>query len=85
MHENEPRPPFWEMKLPRVVLSWTTVTLMVVVAGIVMLAIVGYEMALVAAIFALDDHAAEQVAAVNEVLDALLPAVRDAHAASPKP
>ena len=56
--ENEPRPPFWEMKLPRVVLSWTTVTLMVVVAGIVMLAIVGYEMSLVAAIFALDDHAA---------------------------
>ena len=52
---TEPRPPFWKMKLPRVMLSLATVTLLVVLAGIAMLAIVIYKMSMLVALNALED------------------------------
>lgn len=53
--EREPFPPFWRMKLPGVMLSWTTVTLLVTLAIITVIAIIFYRISMVAAFIAVDD------------------------------
>jgi len=54
--EREPRPPFWKMKLPGLMFSWTTVIFLVVLAGITVLAIILYRMSMIVALTALDDN-----------------------------
>ena len=54
--EREPRPPFWKMKLPGLMFSWTTVIFLVVLAGVTVLAIILYRMSMIVALTALDDN-----------------------------
>ena len=53
--EREPRPPFWRMKVPGLVLSWTTVFMMVSLAGITVLGAILYRMSMIVALAAVSD------------------------------
>ena len=54
--EREPRPPFWRMKVPGVLISWTTVFMLILLAGITVLAIILYRMSMVVALAAVSDQ-----------------------------
>jgi len=54
--EREPRPPFWRMKVPGVLISWTSVFMLILLAGITVLAIILYRMSMVVALAAVSDQ-----------------------------
>ena len=56
--EKEPRPPFWRMKFPRLVLSWVTVLTLILFLGAFVLAIIFYRIGLVFVLSTADAHAA---------------------------
>ena len=53
---KEPRPPFWRMKVPRLMLSWVTFLTLILFLGAFVLAIIFYRIALVLAFTAADSH-----------------------------
>ena len=53
---KEPSPPFWTMKLPRVVLSWTSVLFFIFLAIITVFAVILYRMSMVVALATISDH-----------------------------
>jgi len=48
--EREPIPPFWKLKLPGVLISWTTVFMLILVAAISFVAIIIYRLSMVAVV-----------------------------------
>ena len=54
--EKEPVPPFWKMKLPGILISWTTIFMLILVAAIGFVAIIVYRMAMVVTFNALGDN-----------------------------
>eukprot|EP00092_Neocalanus_flemingeri_P069742 GFUD01085523.1.p1 GENE.GFUD01085523.1~~GFUD01085523.1.p1 ORF type:complete len:945 (+),score=222.25 GFUD01085523.1:241-3075(+) len=52
---SEPKPPFWKMKLPGILISWTSVMMFVMLALITVIAIILYRMSMVAALAAVND------------------------------
>jgi len=54
--EKEPVPPFWKMKLPGVVLSWTTIFMLIAVAAIFFVAIIIYRMSMVVTVNSVGDN-----------------------------
>ena len=40
---NEPRPPFWRMKVPRILLSWTVLAVLCAVVSISLLGVILYR------------------------------------------
>ena len=53
--EKEPVPPFWKMKLPGIVLSWTTIFMLIAIATIFFVAIIIYRMSMVLIVHNLGD------------------------------
>lgn len=51
----EPKPPFWKMKLPGVLLSWTSVLMFIILALITVIAIILYRMSMIVALSTCDD------------------------------
>ena len=54
--EREPKPPFWRMKVPGVLISWTSVFMMISLAGITVLGVILYRMSMVVALAAVSDN-----------------------------
>ena len=52
---TEPKPPFWNMKLPGIVISWSSVFFFIMLAIITVVGIILYRMSMVAALSAVDD------------------------------
>lgn len=52
---SEPKPPFWKMKLPGILISWTSVLMFIMLALITVIAIILYRMSMVAALAAVND------------------------------
>jgi len=52
---SEPKPPFWKMKLPGILISWTSVMMFVILALVTVIAIILYRMSMVAALAAVND------------------------------
>jgi len=52
---SEPKPPFWKMKLPGILISWTSVVMFIMLAFITVIAIILYRMSMVAALAAVHD------------------------------
>ena len=51
----EPKPPFFKMKLPGVLMSWTSVLMFIILALITVIAIILYRMAMIVALSTCDD------------------------------
>ena len=51
---SEPKPPFWKMKVPRFVMSWTILGVLVVIAFIAVLGIILYRMSMIVALSTLN-------------------------------
>jgi len=52
---SEPKPPFWKMKVPGVVISWTSVLMFILLAIITVIAIILYRMSMVVALATVND------------------------------
>ena len=52
---SEPKPPFWKMKLPGILISWSSVLMFIMLALITVMAIILYRMSMVAALAAVND------------------------------
>ena len=52
---SEPKPPFWRMKLPGIVVSWTSVLFFVTLAMITVIAVILYRMSMILALSTCDD------------------------------
>ena len=52
----EPRPPFWKMKVPGVVIAWSSVLFFIVLALITVVAIIVYRMSMVVALATVSDN-----------------------------
>jgi len=52
---TEPKPPFWKMKVPRFLFSWTVLAVLVVIALISVVGVILYRMSMVVALSAIDD------------------------------
>jgi len=53
---SEPKPPFWRMKLPGVLISWTSVLMFILLALVTVLAIILYRMSMVVALATVNDN-----------------------------
>ena len=47
---SEPKPPFWKMKLPGILISWTSVLMFIILALITVIAIILYRMSMIVAL-----------------------------------
>ena len=54
--EKEPIPPFWKMKLPGIVLSWTTIFMLIVIAAIFFVTIIIYRMSMVVVVHSMGEN-----------------------------
>jgi len=52
---SEPKPPFWKMKLPGIMVSWSTVLLLISLAVAAVVAVILYRMSMVVALAAVHD------------------------------
>ena len=52
---SEPKPPFWRMKLPGIVVSWTSVLFFITLAMITVIAVILYRMSMILALSTCDD------------------------------
>ena len=52
---TEPRPPFWRMKMPGVLISWTSVLFFILLALVTVVAIILYRMSMIVALSTCDD------------------------------
>ncbi|XP_023339966.1 anoctamin-1 isoform X4 [Eurytemora carolleeae] len=52
---SEPKPPFWKMKLPGILISWTSVYLLIFLAVAAVIAVILYRMSMVVALAAVHD------------------------------
>jgi len=52
---SEPKPPFWKMKLPGILISWTSVHLLILLAVAAVFAVILYRMSMVVALAAVHD------------------------------
>ena len=55
--EKEPIPPFWKMKLPGIVLSWTTIFMLIVISAIFFFTIIIYRMSMVLVVHSMGESA----------------------------
>ena len=53
---SEPKPPFWKMKLPGILMSWSSVLMFIMLAIITVIAIILYRMSMVAALASVEDR-----------------------------
>ena len=51
---SEPRPPFWRMKVPRILLSWTVLAVLCAIVSISLLGVILYRMSMIFALSAFD-------------------------------
>ena len=52
---SEPKPPFWKMKLPGILVSWTSVVFFIVLALITVMAVILYRMSMIVALSSCQD------------------------------
>ena len=52
---TEPRPPFWRMKMPGVLISWTSVLFFILLALVTVVAIILYRMSMIVALATVTD------------------------------
>ena len=52
---TEPRPPFWRMKMPGVLISWASVLFFVILALVTVVAIILYRMSMIVALATVTD------------------------------
>ena len=53
---SEPRPPFWRMKVPRILLSWTVLAVLCTIVSISLLGVILYRMSMIVALSAFDKN-----------------------------
>jgi len=53
---TEPKPPFWKMKAPGIMVSWTSVHLLIILAIAAVFAVILYRMSMVVALAAVQDN-----------------------------
>ena len=56
-HEKEPVPSFWKMKIPGILVSWSSVAILIVLAAMTVFAIIVYRMSMVVALAAVRESA----------------------------
>ena len=61
----EPKPPFWRMKLPGILLSWTSVLMFIILALITVIAIILYRMSMIVALSTCGDDEIKYVQTTN--------------------
>ena len=52
---TEPRPPFWRMKMPGVLISWASVLFFIILALVTVVAIILYRMSMIVALATVTD------------------------------
>ena len=53
---SEPTPPFWRMKVPRILLSWTVLAVLFAIVSISLLGVILYRMSMIVALSAFDKN-----------------------------
>ena len=53
---TEPRPPFWRMKMPGVLISWASVLFFIILALVTVVAIILYRMSMIVALATVTDQ-----------------------------
>ena len=65
---SEPRPPFWRMKVPRILLSWTVLAVLCTVVSISLLGVILYRMSMIVALSAFDKNDKLQGENISQII-----------------